>query len=783
MQRQLLSLGLLFSVLVPQSVWAQAGIGPGQEVADLNDYINAHEDDRGLGADVAKAMQRLGRLEEEQKHVELATALWKRAKTWFAKHHFEKNGSPEAALAAEATRRLLAVQVSVAGDLQVRATPQQAPQAAIAERATELDGFLTTYIGKRASASADAVRQGGLFADLEAVRSYGALTETRASALTIATLEERAAGHLAQLPIPDGPTYREILRTYTALTGRPPLLPRWGFGVWVTSYPQEHQNQVLDFVRRHREKKIPLDAVILDYHWEEKFHNFQWRRGLIPDPAALVAGLRAENARLGLILTSYLNTRNRPLQKWLLNTFGQNVTPGMERDDERALDEFAEAKSKGYLAHENVRWWFGAGGLLDFTNPAASAWWQEKLRPLFEIGADFIKNDDGEDLPDDAQACNGMDGREYHNIYGFYYGRATYARPPVQAKGPAARTLIYARTAWIGSQRYPALFLGDQQADFEGIRRSMRAGLNLAMSGFSYWTADGFGLSGKTDPETHMRYAQWALLSPVARYFVRPAAIDETRFPWSHNAQVEANFRKMAELRLRLLPYYNTLAHESHRSGMPIMRPLLLEFPGDARLRSVDDQIMLGSQLMICPVVERGATSRKITLPEGVWHDFWSERCWEGGSVIEYPAALDCLPLLVHGGSILPMGPVLQSIPDGHQFDQLEFHVWGPFPAQGQFIDDDGQSVAYQDGAFSRTTLRAEQAANRLRLRISGVQGKFVGQVNRRRVELILHQAGAVENAQINGENAAVSSAPDLFQISFEHSVLKDALIEILFSA
>ncbi len=204
MQRQLLSLGLLFSVLVPQSVWAQAGIGPGQEVADLNDYINAHEDDRGLGADVAKAMQRLGRLEEEQKHVELATALWKRAKTWFAKHHFEKNGSPEAALAAEATRRLLAVQVSVAGDLQVRATPQQAPQTAIAERATELDGFLTTYIGKRASASADAVRQGGLFADLEAVRSYGALTETRASALTIATLEERAAGHLAQLPIPDG---------------------------------------------------------------------------------------------------------------------------------------------------------------------------------------------------------------------------------------------------------------------------------------------------------------------------------------------------------------------------------------------------------------------------------------------------------------------------------------------------------------------------------------------------------------------------------------------------
>jgi len=127
--------------------------------------------------------------------------------------------------------------------------------------------------------------------------------------------------------------------------------------------------------------------------------------------------------------------------------------------------------------------------------------------------------------------------------------------------------------------------MGDQNADFESIRRSIRVGLNLALAGFSYWTADVFGLSGETTPETHIRYAQWALLSPVARYFVRPEKIDKTRFPWSHNAQVEFNFRRYAELRMRLLPYYNTLAHESHLTGIPIMRPLMLEFPEDARLR------------------------------------------------------------------------------------------------------------------------------------------------------------------------------------------------------
>jgi alpha-glucosidase (family GH31 glycosyl hydrolase) len=583
-----------------------------------------------------------------------------------------------------------------------------------------------------------------------------------------------------------GPAYKEILRTYTALTGRPPLLPRWGFGLWVTSYPQEHQDTVLDFVRRHREKKIPLDAIILDYHWEEKFHNFKWRKRLIPDPQALIAGLKAEGVRLGLILTSYLNTRNRPFQKWLLNTFGQNITPGLEHDDERALDEFTEAKAKGLLAHDNVRWWFGAGGILDFTNPATVGWWQEKLRPLFETGAGFIKNDDGEDLPDDAQASNGMDGREYHNIYGFYYGRATYERfgdSPSPHPSPGARGLIYARTAWIGSQRYPALFLGDQNADFESLRRSIRGGLNLALAGFSYWTADVFGLSGKTSPETHIRYAQWALLSPVARYFVRPEIIDKTRFPWSHNAQVEFNFRRYAELRMRLLPYYNTLAHESYLTGIPIMRPLMLEFPEDLRLRCVDDQVLLGEHLMICPVVEQGAKSRKITLPAGVWHDFWSERTWQGPVSVEYPAPLDRLPLLVRGGTILPMGPVLQNIPDGHAFDHLEFHVWPPYPAEGLFFDDDGHSTAYQHEGFSRTRLRAEQKGGKVVIRISAAQGHFDGQVKKRRVDLILHRAGELESARVNGENAPVTIQPGHVRVSFEHTVLKDAFVEVNFRA
>ncbi len=472
----------------------------------------------------------------------------------------------------------------------------------------------------------------------------------------------------------------------------------------------------------------------------------------------------------------------------MLNAFGQNITPGLERDDERALIEFKQAKDRGFLAHQNVRWWFGAGGMIDFTNPSAAAWWQDKLRPLFETGVDFIKNDDGEDLPDEARSANGMDGREYHNIYGFYYGRATYQRKNPENENSHTdstrdplrpRNMIFARSGWVGSQRFPALFLGDQQAGYEGIRHGIRAGLNLGLAGFSYWTADIFGLMGKTTPETHMRYAQWSLLSPVARYFVRPAKIDNTRFPWSHNSDVESNFRKYTELRMRLLPYYNTLAHESHLTGIPIMRAPLIEFENDFRFRSVDDQIMLGGTLMICPIVEKGAVSRKIVLPEGIWHDFWTETSWEGNTTIDYPAPLDRLPLLVRGGTILPMGALIQNIPDGHAFDNLELHIWPPYPADGIFFDDDGYSTAYLQDAFSRTQFRAERKENSLLIRISAAQGNFDEQVEVRRLKIVSHRNNTIESAWLNSEIIPCFSEPGITHVTFDHIARHDALIEL----
>jgi alpha-glucosidase (family GH31 glycosyl hydrolase) len=561
-------------------------------------------------------------------------------------------------------------------------------------------------------------------------------------------LRIQAAGPPADYVVIYGPSFKEILHTYTALTGRPPLVPRWAFGLWVTGYPQAHQDDVVAHVAEHRRREIPLDAVILDYHWEDRFHNFRWRPEIVPEPDRLIDDLKGQGARLGLIITPFQNDRNRLWMRRLTYLLAKNAQPEMLDRDERALAEYEEGRRLGYFAHERAVWWFGGGGMVDFTNPQAVAWWGGLMRPLYEQGVAFFKNDDGEYLPDDARSHIGIDGREYHNIYGFFYGRAIYEG---MLRLDDRRPLIYARSVWAGSQRYPALFLGDQKPTFKHVRSTMRAGLNLGLAGFAYWTADVFGLDGETTPETHMRYAQWALMSPVARYFIRPPQVDGTRLPWSHGPEEGANFRTYASLRSRLLPTYCALAWEAHGTGLPIIRPMMLEFQDDQRMAGIADQAMLGDRLMVAPVIEAGATARRIVLPEGTWHDFWTDRTWKGGTVIDYDAPLERLPLLVRGGSILLLGPVLQHIPDDHRFDELEVHCWPPYPATALLYDDDGTTRAYQQGSFSVTHIAVNGNGPQVTVRISAVDGDFSEQVSERKVTVVLHRAPAPTSVRVNG--------------------------------
>lgn len=548
-------------------------------------------------------------------------------------------------------------------------------------------------------------------------------------------LEISAAGGSADWIFFYGPSLKQILQQYTALTGRPPLIPRWGFGLWATSYPQEHQNRVEEVAHAHQEHHIPLDAIILDYHWEEHYHNFQWRKSLFPQPDQMIRNLLSKGIKTGLIFTPFENNRNLPLQKRALNLIYHNLPGEAHRDDERDLPGYTEALTKGYFAHPNTRWWFGSGGMIDFTHPDACHWWGSRLKPLYDQGIAFFKNDDGEYLPDDSKAFIGMDGREYHNLYGFYYGRAI-------AEGMGQldnrRPLIYGRSVWAGSQRYPALFLGDQKPNFRNIRRTMRAGLNMSLMGFAYWTADIFGLGGKTTPETHIRYAQWALFNPIARYFWRPPHIDPTRFPWSHNMDVEENFRFYTNLRYHLLPTYQNLAWEAHLTGIPIIRPLILEF-NELTLADVDDQFMLGSALMFTPVCNSRVQERQVVLPEGTWYDFWSTKEWSGKQVIDVAAPLDRLPIFIRGGQIVTTSPEVIENTAQYQTQQYQFDIYPPFPAETVLFEDDGLTTDYLKGDYGLTRLRVEGDEDTIHFRIEPEKRYFPPKSASKTFRLIFH--------------------------------------------
>jgi alpha-glucosidase (family GH31 glycosyl hydrolase) len=545
-----------------------------------------------------------------------------------------------------------------------------------------------------------------------------------------------------------GPDFQSVLRRWMSLVGRPPLPPRWAFGLMGTSYPQEPQARVVAMAEEHRRREIPLDTIILDYHWEERFHNFLWRKSLFPHPDDLQRDLADRNVRLGLILTPFINQKNLPFQKFLLQKIAQDIPVGLETDDESVPDLYAEGVRKGYFAHDRASWWFGAGGMVDFTNPDASAWWHARMQPLYAAGAAFFKNDDGEYLPSGATSHLGLDPAEHHNLYGFFYGKALYENMQTLDD---RRPFIYARSVWAGSQRYPAIFLGDQHPTFENIRRSLRAGLNMSLAGFAYWTADILGLDGRTTPETHMRYTQWAMFVPVARYFWRPAAIDATRFPWSHGAGVEENFKLHAQLRYRLLPTYQHLAWEAYLTGMPILRPLVLEFGWNPRWANVYQQVMLGSALMLCPAAEPNQRQVRVVLPEGAWHDFWSSASYAGGEEVTIPAPMERLPILVRGGRPLWMGPALQCIPDSHTFTQVELHLWPPYPCEADFYDEDGVTRAYITGTYQHIHVSVTNPGGELCILLENRAGLPADAPMTRQLTFQIHHFTGTSNVSVQG--------------------------------
>jgi alpha-D-xyloside xylohydrolase len=295
-------------------------------------------------------------------------------------------------------------------------------------------------------------------------------------------------------------------------------------------------------------------------------------------------------------------------------------------------------------------------GVVDFSRPETRAWWQELHRPLLEAGVAVMKSDFGEGLPDEAAMADGRDGRAWHNLYALWYNRTVFEAVQRARDGDG---LVWGRSGWAGSQRYPAQWAGDPEASVAGMAATLRGGLSYALSAPGFWSHDIAGFYGRPpSPELYVRWAQFGLLSPLARaHGLSP------REPWRFGARALAIFREFTELRYRLLPYLLRVAGEACFGGLPMLRPLCLEFPKDRGARAVDLQYLLGPDLLVCPVFSESPepVTLDVYLPAGAsWVDWWTGEELAGGRWLGVTVQLERLPLYRRAGAEIELGPVIQ---------------------------------------------------------------------------------------------------------------------------
>ncbi len=487
-----------------------------------------------------------------------------------------------------------------------------------------------------------------------------------------------------------------LLERFTYLTGRSPIPPAWSFGVWMSRAYYRSAEEALGAARTLRAHRIPCDVLVLDGRAWLKVDTrfaFEWDADRYPDPARFIRALKALGFRVCLWEYPYVSTRN-PL--------------------------FKELAARGYLLRTRdgapyVYEWSGEpfgslltplppSGLVDFTHPEAYAWYRDAHRPLFEAGADVMKTDFGEQIPEDVRAHNGDAGSRLHNVYPLLYNRCVYEATERYATGGA---LVWGRSGWTGSQRYPVQWGGDPQADWEGLAASIRGGLSWGLSGVPFYSHDIGGFFGpQPDSELYVRWVQAGVMCSHTRFHGTTP-----REPWHFGEDAERIVRAWLEWRYRLLPYLEVCAVEAHTHGLPVMRAMPLAFPDDPAGRTFDEQYMLGPSLLVAPVVRPGGRVR-VYLPAGAWFDLsdaarpgdvpgdvWRDRApVEGPRVIERTVPLDQMPVYGREGYLLPLGPVVQHTSELDRTARVSALLVFGLPAAGLEFREHALAVTSSEG-------------------------------------------------------------------------------------
>lgn len=448
---------------------------------------------------------------------------------------------------------------------------------------------------------------------------------------TVERVQFSVPGESLEYYIIHGPTPKQILERYTALTGRPATVPAWSYGLWLsTSFTTAYDEEtVTSFIDGMAERDLPLSVFHFDCFWMREFNwcDFEWDPRTFPDPEGMLARLHDKDLRVCVWLNPYIGQRS-PL--------------------------FAEAAAAGYLVKrpngDVWQWdlWQAGMGLVDFTNPDATRWYQDKLRALVAQGVDCFKTDFGERIPLEVEYLDGSSPERMHNLYTQLYNEAVFE--VLQEEKGAGDAVLFARSATAGGQQLPVHWGGDNTSSYESMAETLRGGLSLAFSGFGFWSHDIGGFEGTPDPGVFKRWTAFGLLSSHSRLH----GSGSVRVPWAFDDEAVEVTRRFTKLKLRLMPYLFAAGQEAHLHGTPVMRPMQLEFAGDPAVEHLDRQYMLGAHLLVAPVFSPSEV--EFYLPQGTWTEFFSGETVEGGRWLRQSHGFDSLPLYVREGAVLPLG-------------------------------------------------------------------------------------------------------------------------------
>ncbi|MGO9641336.1 MAG: glycoside hydrolase family 31 protein [Candidatus Acidiferrales bacterium] len=520
-----------------------------------------------------------------------------------------------------------------------------------------------------------------------------------------------------------GPDFGRIVAGYRELTGAAPLFGKWAYGFWQCKNKYSSQEELLAVAHKYRALHIPVDDIVQDWFWWTTMGDPVFNQNY-PDPKGMLQDLHENHFHV-------------------MFSFWPFFHPGSPvYDDMSQRGYFIDRATVTSGIHPQGE------ALYDTFNPAARQYYWQLLDKLFAMGADAWWLDTDEPETQDREANLLVDhkvflgnGARYANLFPLMHTTGVYQNQ--RSTTDQKRVFILSRSAFAGIQRNSvAAWSGDVESNWMNFARQIPAGLNFDLSGVPYWTTDigGFVTGHPDDPayrELFVRWFEYGAFCPIFR--VHGTRVPNVNELWSYGPEAQKILTDYDRLRYRLLPYIYSVAWMTTNEGYTPMRALVMDYRDDERAQNIGDQFLFGPAILVNPVTEPGATSRRLYLPGGDWYDFWTGNSVKGASTIEASAPLDRMPLYVRAGSILPMGPEIEYSTE-KPADPIELRVYTGADGAFTLYEDENDNYDYEKGAFATIPLSWDEAAHSLT--IGQRHGQFPGMLEKRTFRIVFVTAG-----------------------------------------